>query len=356
MIISALGRYFFMRYVITVAWFLFGVVAIIYLIDFSEVVGNISQEAGQNLLDALMITALRLPYILQQTIPFIALFSAMVALIALNRRQELVVSRAAGISVWQFMTPFVVGAALLGVASVLILNPLASWSQKKAVGFEAIGGKQTDVVPWLRQITDGQDTIIGGRGIAENGTELLEAVVIYFNDQGGLVKRQDADRAVLSDGWWTLHNVTETQAGELSTHMDEVRVKTNLEQDFVQQHLVQPDLVSFFALPRQIALAKQFGTSTSALETQYNYLVSLPFLLVAMTLIAATVCLKFSRFAQSPTVILGGILCGFLLYVTSVLVKAFGSSGVLSPLLAAWIPVVVAMALGLTILLHQEDG
>ena len=356
MIFSVLGRYFFVRYVITVLWFLFGVVSIIYLIDFCEVVGNISEEAGQNLGDALLITALRLPYILQQTIPFIALFSAMVALIALNRRHELVVARAAGISVWQFIMPFVIGAALLGAASVLALNPLASWSQKRALGLEAVGGKQDQVVPWLRQITDGQDTIIGGRGIAENGTELLDAVVIYFDDQGGIAKRQDANRAVLSDGLWTLHDVTQTEAGELSTHMDEVQVKTNLEEDFVQQHLVQPDLVSFFALPRQITLARQFGTSTSALETQYNYLLSLPLLLVAMTLIAATVCLKFSRFAQSPTVILGGILSGFLLYVTSVLVKAFGSSGILSPLLAAWIPVVVAMALGLTILLHQEDG
>ncbi|WP_174801197.1 LPS export ABC transporter permease LptG [Martelella limonii] len=356
MISSVLGRYFFMRYLITVGWFLFGVVSIIYLIDFSEVVGNISESAGQNLFDALIITALRLPYILQQTIPFIALFSAMVTLIALNRRHELVVARAAGISVWQFIMPFVIGSALLGASAVLALNPLASWSQKKALGLEAVGGKQDQVVPWLRQITDGQDTIIGGRGIAENGTELIDAVVIYFNDQNGIAKRQDAERAVLSEGWWTLHNVTQTELGELSTHMDEVRVKTNLEQDFVQQHLAQPDLVSFFALPRQIALAKQFQTSTSALETQYNYLLSLPFLLVAMTLIAATVCLKFSRFAQSPTVILGGILCGFLLYVSSVLVKAFGSSGTLSPLLAAWIPVVVAMALGLTILLHQEDG
>ena len=88
------------------------------LVDFSEVVGNISEEAGQNLVDALLITALRLPYILQQTIPFIALFSAMVALIALNRRHELVVARAAGISVWQFIMPFVVGAALLGAQLV----------------------------------------------------------------------------------------------------------------------------------------------------------------------------------------------------------------------------------------------
>ena len=58
MIFSVLGRYFFVRYVITVLWFLFGVVSIIYLIDFSEVVGNISEEAGQNLVDALLITAL----------------------------------------------------------------------------------------------------------------------------------------------------------------------------------------------------------------------------------------------------------------------------------------------------------
>ncbi|PRX03485.1 UNVERIFIED_ORG: lipopolysaccharide export system permease protein [Martelella mediterranea] len=356
MIFSVLGRYFFTRYVVTVAWFLFGVMSIIYLIDFSEVIGDISIEAGQGMTDAMVITLLRLPYILQQTIPFIALFAAMVALIALNRRNELVVTRAAGISVWQFILPFVVGATLLGATSVLALNPLASWTQKKAMGLEAAGHSQDHTVPWLRQQTDGQDTIIGGRGIAENGTELLQAVVIYFGDEGQLTKRQDAKRAVLDNGWWTLYDVTEVEVGELSTHKDEVRVKTNLDEDFVQQNLVQPDLVSIFALPRQIELARRFGMSTKALETQYNYLLSLPFLLVAMTLIAATVCLKFSRFAQSPAVILGGILSGFLLYVTSVLVKAFGSSGVLSPLLSAWIPVVVAMALGLTILLHQEDG
>jgi len=39
-----------------------------------------------------------------------------------------------------------------------------------------------------------------------------------------------------------------------------------------------------------------------------------------------------------------------------VLVKAFGSSGVVPPVVAVWIPVIVATALGATILLHQEDG
>ena len=79
-------------------------------------------------------------------------------------------------------------------------------------------------------------------------------------------------------------------------------------------------------------------------------------IMVAMTLIAACVSLKFSRFNQSRAVILGGILSGFMLYVVTVLVKAFGSSGVVPPFVAVWLPVVVAMSLGATILLHQEDG
>ena len=353
MIFNTLGRYFLRRYAATVCWFLFGVVAIIYLIDFSEVVGNVSEKQGMS--TAVLLTALRLPYIFQQTVPFIALFAGMVALIALNRRNELVVTRAAGISVWQFMMPFVAGSLILGALAVLGLNPLASWSEQKALGLQQSGSNQ-DTIPWLRQITDGQDTIIGGRGIANNGSELIDAVVIYFDDNGGIAKRLDADRAILGKGQWTLHNVNEIKLGELPIHMDETVVPTNLDAQFVQQHLVQPDLVSVYKLPGRIDEARRFGISTKALETQYNYLLSLPLLLVAMTLIAATVCLKFSRFAQSPVVILGGILSGFLLYVTSVLVKAFGSSGVLSPLLAAWIPVVVAAALGLTILLHQEDG
>ncbi len=89
---------------------------------------------------------------------------------------------------------------------------------------------------------------------------------------------------------------------------------------------------------------------------QYHSLIALPVLLVAMTLIAATVSMRFVRMGQSGPMILGGILAGFLLYVVSVLVKAFGSAGIVPPVAAAWFPVVVAMFFGITFLLHKEDG
>ena len=358
--ITTLGRYFFKRYIVVTGWFLLGVIAISYLIDFSESTGRFSDLDGFTVTGALLLTALRIPLILQQTVPFITLFVGMTVLITLNRKSELVVARAAGISVWQFMMPFVIGALAIGLATTFMLNPLAAWGQRQALHVESLwrgaSSDTTKIIPWLRQISGKDDVIIGGKAILEEGTLIVDAVLIHFDKDGRIILRQDAKTAKLEDGYWLLNTVTEMRPGEVSKQLATAQVKTNLKKDFVQQRLASPETVAFYDLSRKIAVAKSFGVSTKALETQFHSLLSLPLLLVAMTLIAATVSLKFSRFNQSRSVILGGIVAGFVLYVVTVLVKAFGSSGVIPPFVAAWIPVVVAMALGATVLLHQEDG
>jgi lipopolysaccharide export system permease protein len=362
MIFGTLGRYFFRRYLSTTIWFFLGVIGIVYLVDFSETASRMANLPGYTVTGGLLMTAVRLPLILQQTVPFIALFVGMTVLIGLNRKYELVVTRAAGISVWQFMSPFVAGAFLLGIGVMTVLNPLAAWGQRQAALVESDwrgdGGSSNSApqVPWIRQISGEDDVIIGAHSILEDGTLLVDAVLIHFDSTGHIVLRQDAASAKLEDGYWLLKSVIERRPGEIAERKDEVRVRTNLKQDFVQQRLTAPETIAFFNLSSRIEAAKSFGIPTKALETQFHSLLSQPLLLVAMTLIAATVSLKFSRFNQSRSVILGGILSGFVLYVITVLVKAFGSSGVVPPFVATWIPVTVALALGATILLHQEDG
>ncbi len=362
MIFGTLSRYFFRRYVVTTMWFLIGMSAITFLLDFSETASRISGFPGYTLGGAVLLTAVRLPLILQQTIPFVSLFVGITVLIGLNRKYELVVTRAAGISVWQFMLPFVAGSLILGVLTVVALNPLAAWGQRQATEFETAWRGQDNAmikalqVPWLRQISGRDDVIIGAKTVLENGTLLVDAVLIHFDSTGQVILRQDATSAKLEDGYWQLNNVIERKPGEIPVRKASEQLRTNLKQDFIKERLTAPETIGFFDLSNRIAAAKSFGISTKALETQFNSLLSQPLLLVAMTLIAATVSLKFSRFNQSRSVILGGILSGFMLYVVTVLVKAFGSSGVVPPFVATWIPVVVALALGATILLHQEDG
>lgn len=360
MIFTILGRYFFRRYAMTTFWFFFGVGSIIFLADFSETARRFSDLTGYSVGGALLLTLLRLPQILLQTIPFITLFGGMTALISLNRKYELVVTRAAGISVWQFMAPFVGGAFLIGLIAVLVINPLSSLGQREAQKLQD-AWRKTDsshaaFLPWIRQSVNGNDVVIGAKTALENGAQLVDVALFHFDNAGNILLRQDAATAKLQNGYWLLNDVTETRPGEIPRHHADVQVPTNLKQEYLEERLTQPESVAFYDISRKIEVARSYGLPTRSLETQFHSLASLPFLLVAMTMIAATVSLKFSRMNQSRSVILGGILSGFVLYVVSVLVKAFGSSGVVPPLVAVWIPVIVATALGATILLHQEDG
>lgn len=357
MILGTLGRYFFKRYMVTMGWFLLGVLVLIFLVDFSSNAGRMATSESSNLGLSLYLTLLRLPLILQQTIPFIALFVGMTTLVSLNRKYELVVTRAAGISVWQFMTPFVLGALITGIIGAGILNPLAAWGTNEALKIQpGMLSSNASAPPWFRQIGKGEDAVIGARSSIEGGTLLEDATIIHFNSSREIELRQDAKTAKLEDGYWLLNDVTETHPGAETKFVKTVKVPTILKKEFVQESQLHIETIAFYEIPRKMLAAASFGMSTKALETQFHSVLSLPFLLVAMTLIAGCVSLKFSRFNQSGAVILGGILSGFVLYVVSMLVKAFGSSGVVPPFVAAWIPVVVATSLGAALLLHQEDG
>ncbi|MEX3008228.1 LPS export ABC transporter permease LptG [Hoeflea sp. TYP-13] len=362
MIGITLWRYLFRRYVVMTGWFVLGVLAIIYMVDFTEFSSRASHLPGYTLGLGALLSALRLPNIMQETVPFIILFSSMSVLLVLNRKYELVVARSAGISAWQFLAPLCVASLLMGIVMTAVVNPFSSYALLKVQELEIGLGMQRGTVgtierpPWIRQRTDEGITIIGAKRVARRGLLLGGATFIRFDKKGNILERLDANRATLSDGNWVLKNTTRTDQTGTPEQIDTLTVKTNLRPEFVEESLASPQSISFFELPRKITVARSFGLGANAFAMQYQSLLALPLLLVAMTLIAATVSLKFIRFGQSGAVILAGILAGFLLYVVTVLAKSFGTAGAVPPVVAAWLPAIVASALGVTVLLHKEDG
>lgn len=362
MIGITLGRYFFLRYVTITGWIFLGVFALILLIDFTELSSRTSDLPGFAFSTALLVSVFRVPMIVLQTVPFIALFAAMATLISLNRRYELVIARSAGISAWQFLIPPCLGAFLFGLLAVMVLNPIAAHGYSQSEVLESIirASNSNKVsafsAPWIRQKTEGGDAIIGARAILNRGMELADAVFLDIDTDGDIVRRRDAKHAYLRDGYWELQDVRSFRDGERVEELATDKVPTNLRPEFVQERLARPETIPFFELPSKIEVARSFGLRANAFAMQFHSLLALPMLLVAMTLIAATVSMRFARMGQSATMILGGVLAGFLLYVVTVLVRAFGNAGFVPPFVAAWLPVVIALFFGVTFLLYKEDG
>lgn len=361
MIGRTLFVYFFKRYLATFVQFFIGICVISFLVDFTELSRFKSTLPGYTLATGLLVSALHVPLIAQLAIPFLVLFAAIVTLMALNRRYELVVARSAGLSAWQFLLPLCCGSMLIGMVAMTVLNPLGahalSWSQELEASFSPDEQSNYAVrVPWLRQRDNDGATVIGAKNASEQGRRLGGVVFIRIDDDGNIVERIDAQVALLRDGKWLVGKATVSKPGEKPEQVAKLEIKTNLRPEFLEEKLARPETIPFFDLPEKMRTAWSFGLSANGFGMQFHSLVALPVLLVAMTLIAATVSMRFARMGQSLTMILGGVLAGFLLYVVTVLVKAFGTAGVVPPVVAAWIPVVVSMFFGVTFLLYREDG
>ena len=95
---------------------------IILMIDMVELLRVSGKTGGVPLGSLLTIAMLRGPSYAELTLPFAALAGSIGALLMLARSSELVVMRAAGVSVWQFMLPGVVAAVLIGLAANALLG------------------------------------------------------------------------------------------------------------------------------------------------------------------------------------------------------------------------------------------
>ncbi|WP_421852047.1 LPS export ABC transporter permease LptG [Oricola sp.] len=359
-----LQRYFFGQVVRMIVMFAAGIAAIAYLIDFTELSNRTGSLPQFTIATALMMSAMRVPFIIQAALPFIVLFATMTTLMLLNRKYELVVARSVGVSAWQFLFPAWAAAFVVGVFAVLVVNPLA------ANGFsiaESIEGEwrsrpsetlMSQERPWLRQgQDDGGSMLIGADRVANRDQPILyEAVFVEVGSDRLVARRIDASRAVLEDGQWRLVQAKISRAGGQPESLPEIILPTNLTKAIIQEAIVPPEMIPFFELRGQIEAARSYGVSANPLRMQYHTLLAMPMLLVTMTLIAATVSLRFVRFGQSGGMILAGIGAGFMLYVVTAMAQSFGSAGLIPPVVAAWLPVVVATLFGVAYLLHREDG
>jgi len=367
MIGPTLARYFFRCYMRITIYFLLGIFSLSLLMDFTENAGRLAGLPGYTPLGAIMLSCLRIPFIMQQLFPFVALFSAMATLISLNRRLELVVARSIGISAWQFLLPICFGAFLFGLFAVAAVNPIAAWSSAKAQDIVAgwrgdngqISASQSSDggrIPWLTQKTDEGTTTIGAKMVTDHGSTLIDATFVRFNEDKTIHDWINVGAAKLEKGYWQLGKGALYRSGAVPEAVDGLRIKTQLRPEFIEERLADPATVPFYELPAKIRIARSFGYSANDFDMYLQSLLVLPALLVAMTLIAATVSLRFVRMGQSGWLILGGIIAGFALYVVSVLVKAFGNAGYVPPVIAAWAPVLIALFFGISFLLHREDG
>ncbi|HJS45382.1 MAG TPA: LPS export ABC transporter permease LptG [Rhizomicrobium sp.] len=340
--------------------------AVFLMLAFSiDIVDLLNRTANHNVptSTAIGMAVLQLPYLGQKMLPFAVLLGGVFTFVRLSRSRELVATRAAGVSAWDFLLPPLTVAVFIGVATVTVFTPISARMFSQFAGLEAryVKGEESRLSVsmnglWLRQGDARQQSVIHALRVAQQGEHLEDVMVLLYGANDHFIGRIDAKSADLKENFWLINDAWVSDLRGIPVHHDRYRLATTLTPEQIVESSTAPDALSFWDLPGYIRAAQSAGFSASRYQLYLYTLYALPALFAAMVFMAASFSLKLGREAGMAKVILFSAACGFGVYFFQNLTFVLGRSGAVPILLAATAPALASILIGMTLIFSHEDG
>ncbi len=364
---SILGRYLTRQLILSFIAVLLMIVGVILMFEIIEQLRRTASRPDVDFLFILKMSFSKLPRTFEMVFPFVMMIAAMVTFWKVSRSNEFVIMRAAGVSVWGFLTPVLFAVFVVGMINIAIINPISSYlyevhetmnyrfktKNPKAVLF-------SDKGLWIREAgEDNTIRVLEAKSIRqENDVLLLRKVsVLELSENSKLLSRIEAYAAELQGDQIEMKSVKIFEAGKPTKKLSNYDYKTTLTVDRIKENFIDPEAISFWDLPETIKFYEQSGFSVVRHKMRYLSLWASPFLLMAMVLVAAVFALRGNtRRGGVMFMIVGGISTGFIVYFLSQVIYAFGINSYIPMILAVWAPTLIITMISASLLLHIEGN
>ncbi len=358
-------RYVLTRSLVGVAAALGVISFVIVLVDFVELSRTVGVRARDaSVLELFGLAALESPSVILLLLPFAFLFGVLLAYMNLNRRSELIAMRAAGVSAWRFILPAAMAAAVIGLLTVTLANPVASQLnaefQRRQTKLMENYLPTAPKARWMSQ-GDAKNQIIIRAGRQEGpGVRLKDVTLLVYRREadGGLrfTRRIDADEARLEERHFVLLGVRAATPGSLAIRFGRVSLPSTLDMTAALERIASPQAVPFWSLPLTIIRTERAGFSATAYRLQFHQLLATPLMFAGMSVLAAAFSLRLLRLGGLAGLAAAGVGLGFAFFFLNQLCTSLGRAGVMAPMVAAWTPPALALLAGFTLLCYTEDG
>lgn len=363
---SLFFTYIAKRYLGVLLTILLVLAGLIVLFDFIELLRRAEdRDVGISIL--ITMAFLKLPEAGQQMLPFAILFGTIFTVSKLNKTNELIVARAAGISVWQFLMPIMVIAFSIGVLKIVAINPLSSILLSK---YDAVEKKHlsrnSEMVQlsndglWLKQDeTKAGDkslakTILFARALDPQNFDLND-VSIFRIQNDKLSARLDAGKGTLEIGAWRFQDLTLHNFVDPPQDLPFFKLETTLTKNDITESFADPETISFWHLWSFAENLEKIGFPATKIKIFFFALLADPFLYLAMVFIAACVSLRPPRSGGQAGMVITGIVAGFCVFIADNFLQAWGLSLAIPAFVAGWGAPLITLIFGISLLLYKEE-
>ncbi len=371
MLASRLERYIFRRNLRMFLLVMLVITSIIWLVDTIEQIRTIGTRAELSLAEAIYLSALKLPMLIEQILPFTLLIAAILAYRQMSLQAELIVIRASGLSAWRFLSPICILAGLVGLITMMVISPLGANLAKQfeneraqLLNQEKTNISATDAGLWMSEGDAHLQRIIHAKSMDATGNQLRDVKIFEERrgdaksvSTGSMIKRRlNAEQATLEKGSWKLETVREIYPDQSTITYSQMSLQTELRPDDLMDGFLKPRTVTFWSLPDFIRRFQLSGLDATPYQLRWYGLITLPVLFAAMALIGALAGLRLARLGNIAVQAGFALSAGLILFVSLEITKSLALNGLVAVWLAAWIPPLLGALSCLLLLAYREDG
>jgi lipopolysaccharide export system permease protein len=296
----------------------------------------------------------RIPHAIEQFIPVACLMATLLVLTGMSRQNEILALNASGVGTFRILSTFIALVATVSTASFLIFDPIVPVFNRKIILISQ--GLDPSSAENLSSFNRTNFWYRSGRLVYNIGqfiphTNTLQDVKVYlFTPSFYLLEKIQAKEAHFEDGDWVLRKGTvvtyppDTQF-PMATHFDvKHKVIPEKPKDFKTLE-AREDTMRLRDLRKYIDRNKEYGLDTTAQQVNYHERVALVFTPLVLVLLGFPFVmkpLKTYTTARSVAFCFGIV---FVYLLMSRLTISVGKNGHIAPMVAAWAPNLLFIAI-----------
>lgn len=321
---------------------------LVALSAFLQLLAQLDALTGDyGLAEAIQFVLLSAPQQLYEMLPMAVLLGALIGLGQLSSANELMVMRAAGISVLRLARGALLGGAIIAIGAFLIGEFVAPAAEQYAGSMKTFARMQR--VSWLGAsgvwARDGERFVNVRQMLRED--ELRDVFVYQLNERGGLQSMLVAEEAHIGNDGWQLSDISITEftpGGVEMRHEEHASWETLLSPSLLRLFVVDPDTLSMQGLSRYIGYLERNGLETRRFEQAFWIKLVAPVSVLVMVLLAVPFVFGPMRSVGQGQRVIFGVLIGVGFYVFNLTLAQSGLVFGLNPFVSAWLPTVLFAA------------
>lgn len=307
-------------------------------------------QANYGLSEALFYVFLMTPRIAYQLLPLAALLGSLVGLGVLASQNELIVMRAAGVSVQRIIFSVMKAGLLLMLLAVILSEFVVSESERMAFEMRASALNshvtyRTGDGFWTRN----ENSYINVHTVLSDGR--MAGVHIYeFDPNHQLTRITQARQAIFEQDFWRLSDVVRTEFQidrVLSRHIKTVNWQTLLDPQMVEVVAVKPQSLSTAGLYHYIQYLTGNGLDAARYEMEFWVKLVLPLATGVMVFLSVPFVFGSLRSVGIGQRIMMGTMLGISFYLFNQISTYVSLAYQFNPVASAIIPTALFFLLGI---------